>query len=413
MVVTQPSLEEFETEVCAFLQAYPRKRASGGNDFLWGAGDDKVALFDEIEPRAELEHIDAVRRWRGSLAAANLSWITGPLEFGGRELPRRYQRLFDMRSRDYDVPDSAKLTVSMGMVAPTIFAHGQQSAKEKYLRAIFAAELIGCQLFSEPGAGSDLAGVTTRAVQSGDSWRVTGQKVWTSGAHFSDIGLLLCRTADGPRHKNLTVFVIDMHAAGVDVRPLRQMTGGAAFNEVFLEDVMVGDGDRLGAVNDGWRVALITLLNERAAIGGAGMGGSGLLSSKRLLAMLRHFGVDQDPLIRQQFGRLMVGLRSAQASRYRAEAKIRAGKPPGPELSLSKLALAYNLQQLSDLVAQVLGPRLAVDTEEWGTYSWSSFVLGVPGYRLGGGTDEILRNIIAERVLGLPRELTESAGGSA
>jgi alkylation response protein AidB-like acyl-CoA dehydrogenase len=403
MDAAQPSLAGFECEIRSFLSAYP-PREHRRSEFRWGVGDDRVALFDETENEAEADHVQKVRAWRRSLADAGLSWITGPAEYGGRGLPRQYQRLFDTVSREYDVPDSAKLTVSLGMVAPTILAHGTDVARGRYLAAIHSGDLIGCQLFSEPGAGSDLAGISTRAAPTGDGWMVTGQKVWTSGAHFADIGLLLCKSSDGPRHHNLTAFVVDMHAPGVEVRPLRQMTGGAAFNEVFLDNVPIADDDRLGDADGGWQVARTTLLNERANIGGAGMGGSRLLDTGRLVAMVREFGRADDPATRHDFARLVVGLRSAQASRHRAEAKIRAGSPPGPELSLAKLALVSNLLRLSDFVADVLGPRLVADTGEWGTYSWSTFVLGVPGYRLGGGTDEILRSIVAERVLGLPRD---------
>ena len=159
--------------------------------------------------------------------------------------------------------------IGLGMVAPTILAHATDEVKERYLRSLWRGDIVACQLFSEPGAGSDLAGLQTRAVRDGDEWIVTGQKVWTSGAHLSDIGEIICRTdPDAPKHKGLTGFVVDMHAAGVEVRPLRQMTGGASFNEVFFTEVRVPDSHRLGDVNGGWTVALTTLMNERAAIGG-------------------------------------------------------------------------------------------------------------------------------------------------
>lgn len=400
---SQPSLSDFEAEVRDFLAAYPMREQDPAA-FRWGVGDDRVALFDETAQESELEHVQKVREWRRSLAWAGLSWITGPAEYGGRGLPLTYQRVFDSLSRHHEVPDSAKLTVSLGMVAPTLLAHGTETARYRYLAAIHSGDVIGCQLFSEPGAGSDLAGISTRSTRIGDTWTISGQKVWTSGAHFADIGLLLCKSADGPRHHNLTAFVLDMHSPGVQVCPLRQMTGGSAFNEVFIDDAKVKDEFRLGEANEGWQVARTTLMHERANIGGAGMGGSRLLDSKRLVAMVRERGLASDDVTRNELARLLVGLRSAQASRYRAEAKIRSGATPGPEMSLAKLALVRNLLTMSEFVSGVLGPGLVADTGEWGTYSWSKFVLGVPGYRLGGGTDEILRNIVAERVLGLPRD---------
>lgn len=398
-----PGLDGFADECSRFLGRFPR-RSRTMSEFEWGVGPDDVALFEEDDRAVEAEQMAEVRAWRRTLHEHGLSWITGPKEYGGRELPSAFQRRFDSLARDYEVPASTKLTVSLGMVAPTILAHGTTLAKEEYLERLFSGELIACQLFSEPGAGSDLAGVGTRARPVDGGWRVTGQKVWTSGAHYSDIGLLLTRTSDGPRHHNLTAFVVDMHAEGVDVRPLRQMTGGAAFNEVFLDDVFVPESDLLGQVDEGWKVAMTTLMNERGAIGGAGLGGSGLLSTARLKALVRESGMAEDAALRRQFGQLLVGLRAAQYAGRVTEARWKAGAQPGPELSLSKLRLVRNLQQLSEFVQDVLGPRLTNDTGEWGTYAWSTFLLGLPGYRIGGGTDEVLKNIVAERVLGLPRE---------
>ena len=185
------------------------------------------------------------------------------------------------------------------MVAPTILAHAIPEVRERYLRPLWRGEIIGCQLFSEPVAGSDLAGIQTKAERDGDEWILTGQKVWTSGAQYSDIGEIITRTSpDKPKHKGLSMFLVDMHAPGVEVRPLRQMTGGASFNEVFFEEVRVHDSHRLGDVDEGWTVALTTLMNERAAIGGGGAG-VGSMSMTRFIEMARHFGLSQDPLIRQ------------------------------------------------------------------------------------------------------------------
>src|SRR5690606_30789085 len=283
---------------------------------------------------------------------------------------------------------------------------GTETAKRRWLRALRRADVVGCQLFSEPGAGSDLASVSTKADRdpaTGD-WIVTGQKVWTSGAHYSDLGLLLARTSDGERHRNLTAFLVDMHAPGVEVRPLRQMTGGADFNEVFLDGVRVPDENRLGEVDGGWQVAMATLMYERGAIGGSTAGGSGLFRLERIIAWLQDLGRTDDPAVRQAFARVHIGLTAAKAMRARAEAAVKAGTTPGPEMSLSKLALTANLAALSDLVATALGPKLLADTGRRSTFSWAEFVLGVPGMRLGGGTDGIQRDIIAHRVLGLPKE---------
>jgi alkylation response protein AidB-like acyl-CoA dehydrogenase len=290
------------------------------------------------------------------------------------------------------------------MVAPTILDHGTEVVKEAYLRAMDRGDIVACQLFSEPSSGSDLASLQTRAVRDGDEWVISGQKVWTSGAQVSDIGEIICRTdPDQPKHRGLTGFVVDMHAPGVDVRPLRQMTGGASFNEVFFTEVRVPDSHRLGDVNGGWTVALTTLMNERAAIGGGG-GGVGLPTSARLVELARAAGRSDDALVRQQLASIIINDRVARYSNLRAMAAIAVGQLPGPELSLAKLALTANMVRTCELLSSLLGPALVADTGAWGTYAWSEFLLGVPGMRVAGGTDEVLRNIVGERVLGLPKE---------
>jgi alkylation response protein AidB-like acyl-CoA dehydrogenase len=393
----------FAEECQRFLDAYPRK-ATVSESFEWGRGSDSVAIFEEHDVALEQERLAATKEWREALYPADLAWIAGPVDLGGRGLTRRHQRLFDSLARRHDTPGNSMLTASLGVVAPTIASHGTQRAKQRYLMPLQRGRIVGCQLFSEPGAGSDLASIATRAEPDGSGWRITGQKVWTSGAQYSDIGEAICRTAKDGRHRNLTAFVVDMHAPGVEVRPLRQMTGGAAFNEVFLDGVRVTDDDRLGAVGDGWRVALTSLANEREALAGGAFGGAGLFSIERYRAMAHHFGVDRDPVVRQALASLYIGIRIARYMRMRTDAALRAGQAPGPEASLGKLALVHNLQAIGAVVSRVLGPRLAADTGEWGTYSWSGFVLGAPGMRIGGGTDEIMRNIIGERVLGLAKE---------
>jgi acyl-CoA dehydrogenase len=290
------------------------------------------------------------------------------------------------------------------MVAPTILAHATEEVKTAYLRAMYRGDIVACQLFSEPGSGSDLASLQTRAVRDGDEWIVNGQKVWTSGAQFSDIGEIICRTdPDAPKHRGLTGFVVDMHASGVEVRPLRQITGGASFNEVFFTDVRIPDSHRLGEVNGGWTVALTTLMNERAAIGGGG-GGVGLPTSTRLVELARTMGRSGDPLVRQQLAEVIVNEQVARYTNLRAVAKLAVGQLPGPEMSLAKLSLTANMVRTCELLASVLGPALVADTGAWGTYAWSDYLLGVPGMRIAGGSDEVLRNILGERVLGLPKE---------
>jgi alkylation response protein AidB-like acyl-CoA dehydrogenase len=398
--VTPQTLEEFLAAARRYLaDHYPRVARRARDEFVWGRGNDEVRVFQEPDPVEEADLLPRIRAWRASLWRAGYGWISGPTELGGAGLPSSYQHAFETLTREFDVPGDSSLTVGLGMIAPTILRHGNAEQRLHYLPALYRGDLIACQLFSEPGAGSDLASLATRARRDGDGWRITGQKVWTSGAHLADIGEIICKTADGPRHGDLTAFLVDMHAPGLTVRPLRQMTGGAAFNEVFLDDVYVPDADRLDEEGRGWQVALTTLTYERAAMGHSAFGGAGILSTDRLVALTRRAGAADDPVVRRDFGELITHLRVA---RY-AQQVMAARRANGPELALSKLALSANMFRLGDYVSRVLGPKLVADMGAWGTYAWTSVILGAPGYRLGGGTDEILKNLLAQRVLNLPR----------
>lgn len=400
-----PTVEEFTEAARAWLaERYPAVvEDAGKRRFVWGEGSDEVRVFQEPDAASEADAMDAVRAWRAALWEAGYGWITGPPEYGGAGLSSAHQRAFERLSRQFEVPGDASLTIGLGMIAPTILKVGTEEQKRTWLPALYSGAKIACQLFSEPGAGSDLASLSTRAVRDGDVWRITGQKVWTSGAHISDVGEIICRTAPAPRHQNLTAFLVDMHAPGVTVRPLRQMTGGAAFNEVFLDDVVVPDAQRLGEVGAGWQVAIATLAHERNAMGNSAFGGVGILSTDRLMGVVRHAGLNDDPATREAFGELISHLRTARYTTDVVGAQARAGSPPGAEIGLNKIALSDNMRRLGEFIGDVLGPQLVADTGEWGTYAWSSLVLGAPGYRLGGGTDEILKNTVAQRVLGLPR----------
>ena len=393
---------QFEREALAFLEANAKLRVEEKKG--WGQGSDNVALFAEKSHDEEAAEVDAAKAWRRLVFDAGFGWITGPKAYGGRELPSSFERLYQSREAAFDTPSQSPFGIGLGMVAPTILAHATEATRQRYLRALYRGDIVACQLFSEPGAGSDLASLQTRAERDGDEWRITGQKVWTSVAQFADIGEIICRTDPSlPKHRGLTGFVVDMHAPGVEVRPLRQMTGGSTFNEVFFTDVRVPDDHRLGDVNGGWTVALTTLMNERAAIGGGG-GGAGIVGTQRLIEMARKMGRSRDPVVRQALADIFANGAVARYTNLRAMAKIKAGQLPGPEMSIAKLSLTNNLRRISDLVSTVLGPRLIANTGEWGTYAWAEFVLGMPGMSIAGGTDEILKNIVGERVLGLPKE---------
>jgi acyl-CoA dehydrogenase len=399
------SLEDFRVEVTAFLDANAEVKEDDDKPFVWGEGSDDVALFEQIDDEAERAALVEAQAWRAKRFDAGLGWITGPSEYGGRELPGPYDRLYASLEARYQIPDMSFFGIGLGMVAPTINAHATPEVKDLYLKKMYRADLVGCQLFSEPGAGSDLASLQCKAERDGDEWLITGQKVWTSGAHYSDIGEIICRTdPDLPKHKGLTGFVVNMKAPGVEIRPLRQMTGGANFNEVFFDEVRVPDSHRLGDVNQGWTVALTTLMNERASIGAGAGGGGGLANVTRLAELVRHYGVDDDPIVRQHLMNVYINFQVAKYNNQRALDKIKLGQLPGPEMSIAKLSLTNNLWRTANFVAEVLGPRLQADTGEWGTYAWHQLLCGIPGMKVAGGTDEVMKNIVSERVLGLPKD---------
>ena len=394
--------EQLEAEARAFLDANAERRPV--ETFVWGQGSENVSLFPERTPEQQEADLATSRAWANQVFDAGFGWITGPVEYGGRGLSAEHQRTWNRVAADYQTPSLSIYGIGLGMVAPTVLAHATDGVKDAYLRRMWRGDIVACQLFSEPSSGSDLASLQTRAVKDGDEWILNGQKVWTSGAQVSDIGEIICRTdPDLPKHRGLTGFVVDMHAPGVEVRPLRQMTGGASFNEVFFTDVRVPDTHLLGEVNGGWTVALTTLMNERAAIGGGG-GGVGLPTSTRLIEVARATGTNTDPLVRQQLAEIVINDRVAGYTNRRAMAKIAQGQLPGPEMSLAKLSLTANMVRTYEALSSMLGPKLVVDTGEWGTYAWSQYLLGVPGMRIAGGSDEVMRNIIGERVLGLAKE---------
>jgi alkylation response protein AidB-like acyl-CoA dehydrogenase len=399
---------EFRAEAKAFLDSHAEPRVE--EKFEWGKGSDRVGILEEKSPEQEAEEIRAAKTWKATEYDAGFGWITGPEEYGGRALPAAYERAYREIAAGYATQSQTIFGIGLGMVAPTILAHAIPEVRSRYLTPLYRADIVACQLFSEPVAGSDLAGIQTRAERDGDEWILNGQKVWTSGAHYSDIGEIITRSStDKPKHKSLTMFLVDMKAPGVEVRPLRQMTGGASFNEVFFSDVRVLDTHRLGDVDEGWTVALTTLMNERASIGGGGMAGFSL-SVTRLRELAYHYDLADDPIVRQRLADIYVRLTVARYTNLRAMAKIRAGQLPGPEMSIAKLALTQNMQQVAQTLGELLGPRLVADTGEWGTFAWSEFVLGIPGMRVAGGTDEVMRNIVGERVLGLPKEPPGQAG---
>ncbi|MEU6228829.1 acyl-CoA dehydrogenase family protein [Streptomyces sp. NPDC047042] len=399
--------QDFAAEVRRFLDAHVAK-APDRTARIWGEGDDSMAYFSSLPPDQEREFVRRAREWQRIRHENGFGWITGPVEYGGRGLTPVHDLLYDAIESEYEVADTGVLgVIGLGMIGPTILTHAQPHIKDRWLPAMYRGDAIACQLFSEPGAGSDLASVATKAVREGDAWVLNGQKVWTSVAQHSQIGLALTRTnTDAPKHRGITAFLVPMDAPGVEVRPLRQMTGGADFNEVFLTDVRIPDDHRLGEVDGGWTVALTTLMNERATVGSEGAGPvAAALSPDHLSALMRATWTWDDRALRGRLAELLVDAMATEHLNARALRKLRAGTAPGPEMSVSKLMYGQNLTRAAHFVSDVLGPRIIADTGTWGTYAWSELLLATPALRILGGTEEIMKNILAERVLGLPKEV--------
>jgi alkylation response protein AidB-like acyl-CoA dehydrogenase len=371
---------------------------------------DDVAAFLAAHDPATSNRLEFLR----ARFDAGLAWVSFPEGLGGRGAPRSEQSTVDDAFAAAGAPDNAPLVngIGLGMAAPTILRHGTPEQHARWLRPLWTGEDVWCQLFSEPGAGSDLAALGTRAVPDDDGWIVNGQKVWTSLAHEARWAILIARTdPDLPKHQGITYFVLDMTAPGVEVRPLRQITGEAEFNEVFLTDVRIPDGYRLGAVGDGWRVAQTTLMNERVAVGGAAVPREGgmigvLAQAWRERPELRSPG-QHDTLIR-----LWVSAEAGRLAAQRLREQLAAGMP-GAEGSAVKYAYAKLNQEISGFELDLLGGEgLAYDDWTMRRPSIVDWKHRTPGYRylrakgnsIEGGTSEILANIIAERVLGLPTE---------
>lgn len=392
----------FDEEAQSFLDAHASLLPP--SVIQWGVGSDAVGSGEDLTESEARDKLHRACAWRALEFDHGFGWLTGPRTYGGQDLPVEFERRYrDMRTA-YDVGAHSPFVIGLGSVAPTILAHGTPQVCDAYLAPLHRGDIIGCQLFSEPGAGSDLASVSTKAERDGDAWVITGQKVWTSGAQFSDIGEILCRSdTTQAKHAGLTAFVVDMDSPGITVRPLRTMTGHAPFNEVFFDEVRVPDSHRLGDVNGGWRVAITTLMGERAL--GATPGVFGIEHGiAMLLELAKHTGAIHDPVLRQSIMRAYIGVKTVEYNGLRTDSARRAGREPGPEASTFKLSNTEVGRLIAAAASDVLGVHLAADTGEWGLYSWSQFVLGMPGMRIAAGTDEVMRNILGERVLGLPKE---------
>jgi len=367
-----------------------------------------VALIEKHDPSTT-----NAQEFLGARFDAGLAWVNFPTGHGGLGLPQHFQAQVnaELAAAGAPGPDTGRNGIGLGMAAPTIAAFGTEEQKQRYLRPLWTAEHIYCQLFSEPGAGSDLAAVATRAVRDGSDWIVNGQKVWTSGAHKAQMAILVTRTDPTvPKHAGMTYFLCDMSDPGVDVRPLRQITGEAEFNEVFLTDVRIPDANRLGDEGNGWRVATTTLNNERVAIGSGAPREGGMIG--KVTEAWRAQPELRTSMMHDELMRLWVESEVARLTGERLRQRLAAGQP-GPEGSAMKLAFARLAQGISGFEVELHGEAgLRYDDWTMRRPETTDFTGREPGYRylrakgnsIEGGTSEILRNVIAERVLGLPAE---------
>ncbi len=399
-------LDRFLAEARAWLDEHAEPLPDSSTDELvWGKGDFSVSVFHALSEDDERALINRAQAWTQAKSERGYHAISWPAEFGGLDLPPEFNRAFAALERRYVRPTGHEAhSVTTRLVAPTVRLFGNDDQRRDVLPDLLAARSICCQLFSEPGAGSDLASLGCRADRDGDEWVINGQKVWSSGAQFAQWGELIARSdPDVVKHRGMTAFLIPMNRDGIEIRPIKQMSGGSSFNEVFFNDVRVPDTMRLGPVGEGWKVALTTLGFERDHSDGSGsarVGGSW----RQLLATARACGVTGDPVHRQRLATAYTHHRVEELVNRRAAAVRRSGGVPGPEGSLGKLLWTNGMALFSDIVSEILGPSLVADTGEWGTYAWGEHLLGAPGYRIAGGSDEVQRNILGERVLGLPSE---------
>lgn len=382
-----PEEAAFRTQARTWLEQHAAVRASSGGEAVDHARD----LHG---------HIQQCRDWQRVLFDHGWAGITWPTEFGGRGASAIQSAIFAEEMARFDVATGA-FAVSIGMVGPTLIAHGTPAQQERHLTPILKGEEVWCQLFSEPGSGSDLASLGTRAERDGDTWVVNGQKVWTSFGQFADFGILLARTdVEAPKHAGITYFIVDMRTPGIDVRPITQITGVQHFNETFLTDVRIPHANIIGEVDGGWKVAQTTLMNERSHIGSGSS-----WSVDQLVSLANRSGLAQDPVVRQRLASVYCRAETLKYLGLRMRTAMSQKRMPGPEALTLKLAYAKHWRSSADVAMELLGAAGtlwgsdAAESNQWGHHLLSQFAI-----RIGGGTDEIQHNIIAERGLGLPRE---------
>ncbi len=386
-----PAEAAFRAEARAWLEdnAIPKAHPEDFSAGIW-----TTAYTEDV-------YVKRCREWQGRLAEGGWAGITWPQAVGGRGGRPIEAAIFNQEQARFGVSNGV-FAIAIGMVGPTLLAHGTDEQKARHLPAMLRGDEVWCQLFSEPEAGSDLANLATRAVLDGDEWVVSGQKVWTSTAERAEWGILLARTdLDAPKHRGITYLLVDMASPGIEIRPLRQMTGDAHFSEVFLDEVRVPSGNVVGAVGEGWKVAQTTLASERTAIAG----GSGGADPPGLAALARAFGRADDPLVRQAVVEAHLQGELLRFLRLRAQTALSKGTRPGAETSVMKLVYARFMQHMTTAAIHVQGPTgMLAGAELPAGGVWTTKFLHAPSLRIAGGSDQVQANIIGERVLGLPSE---------
>lgn len=394
-----PEEAAFRKQVSEFLSANAKLKGAEGIKNPYAPTPPDYDRTDVSESKA----------WQKKKADAGWACLTWPKEYGGRDASTMESIIWGQEEAKYDVPPNV-FGIGQGIHGPVLMAHGTPEQKDKHLNRLLTGEDIWCQLFSEPGAGSDLAAVRTKAERDGDEWVINGQKIWTSGAQYCDYGILLTRTDPNvAKHKGLTMFIVDMKSPGIDIRPIKQITGGAVFNEVFFDNVRIPHSWIIGEADKGWDVTITVLMNERKAISSPEMAVN--MDPNNLIDLVKSVMIDgkpaiEDTSVRQKLAHYLTLLKAAENNSSRMLSALSGGGIPGPEGSLNKLLMPPLIQEIASFLTELQGTMSSVRDPEYSEMEafWQDYYLGIPGMRIGGGTDEIQRNIIGERILGLPAE---------
>jgi len=397
-----PQEAEFRAKARKWLQENATPRTALGSE------------YESLGERVGEAELAAAKAWQKKKADAGWACIHWPRAFGGRDAMPIETVIWNQEEAKFKTPPNIYL-IGHGMAGPTLMIHGNAEQQERWLPKMLSGEEVWCQLFSEPGAGSDLGGLRMSAVREGDYWVANGQKIWTTGAQFCDWGILVARHDPNlPKHSGLTYFVVDMRSPGIEIRPITQIDGGQGFNEVFFTDVRIPDSNRIGEVGEGWRVAITTLMNERASVGALGGDVFGTADLLDLASRLQVNGAPAlaDDAVREKIASLHVVAKGIELTGRRILSDLSQGRMPGPEASLMKLLGARLIQDMACYAMDLQGEAGAIAGTDDALHHgrWQHLYLAISGFRIAGGTDEILRNIIAERVLGLPAEARADKG---